>query len=96
MNQEAAVIQKNEKKQQILVVITKVYDYTENIDLRGIGITALPEGLSVGGYLDLRDTGITALPEGLSVGGDLDLRGTGITALPEGLFGRPAKKSWRR
>ena len=51
------------------------------------GITALPEGLHVGGYLDLQGcTGITALPEGLHVGGSLDLQDcTGITALPEGL-----------
>ena len=33
-----------------------------SLDLRGTGITALPEGLTVGGYLDLRGTGITALP----------------------------------
>ena len=34
------------------------------------GLTALPEGLSVGGDLYLREcTGLTALPEGLSVGG---------------------------
>ena len=46
---------------------------------------ALPEGLSVGGYLDLSGcTGLTALPEGLSVGGSLYLRGcTGLTALSE-------------
>ena len=56
-----------------------------SLDLRGTGITALPEGLTVGGSLDLRGTGITALPEGLTVGGYLDLEGTGITALPEGL-----------
>ncbi|MBO8135534.1 hypothetical protein IM678_16975, partial [Dickeya fangzhongdai] len=54
-------------------------------DLRGTGITSLPEGLSVGGSLYLRGTGITSLPEGLSVGGSLYLRGTGITSLPEGL-----------
>ncbi|HNG59963.1 MAG TPA: hypothetical protein PKZ52_09055, partial [Cellvibrionaceae bacterium] len=42
-------------------------------DLRGTQITALPENLSVGGYLDLRGTQITALPENLSVGGSLDL-----------------------
>ena len=57
----------------------------ESLDLSGTGITALPEGLTVGGWLDLRGTGITALPEGLTVGGWLDLSGTGITALPEGL-----------
>ena len=57
------------------------------LNLRGIGITALPEGLTVGGHLDLRETGITALPEGLTVGGALDLEGcTPITSLPEGLI----------
>ena len=59
--------------------------YNGNLDLRGTGITSLPEGLTVGGYLDLSGTGITSLPEGLTVGGNLDLRGTGITSLPEGL-----------
>ena len=49
------------------------------------GITALPDNLTVGGYLDLRGTGITALPDNLTVGGSLDLRGTGITALPDNL-----------
>ena len=53
--------------------------------LSGTSITALPEGLTVGGSLDLRGTSITALPEGLTVGGSLDLSGTSITALPEGL-----------
>ena len=34
-----------------------------SLDLRGTGITALPDGLTVGGYLDLEGcTGITALP----------------------------------
>ena len=56
------------------------------LDLRGTGITSLPEGLTVGGSLDLEGcTGITSLPEGLTVGGYLYLRGTGITSLPEGL-----------
>ena len=32
------------------------------------GITALPDGLTVGGYLDLRGTGITALPDTVRVG----------------------------
>ena len=50
-------------------------------------LTALPENLSVGGYLDLRGcTALTALPENLSVGGYLSLSGcTGLTALPENL-----------
>ena len=54
--------------------------------LRGTGITALPDNLTVGGYLDLEGcTGITALPDNLTVGGSLYLRGTGITALPDNL-----------
>ena len=36
-----------------------------SLDLRGTGITSLPDGLTVGGDLDLRDTGITTLPDGL-------------------------------
>ena len=47
--------------------------------LRGTGITALPDNLTVGGSLYLSGTGITALPDNLTVGGSLDLRGTGIT-----------------
>lgn len=30
-----------------------------SLDLRGTGITALPDGLSIGGWLDLSGTGIT-------------------------------------
>jgi hypothetical protein len=42
-----------------------------NLYLHGCtGLTSLPEGLTVGGYLDLRGcTGLTSLPEGLTVGG---------------------------
>ena len=43
------------------------------LDLRGTGITQLPQGLSVGGYLDLRGTGITQLPDELSIKGSLYL-----------------------
>ena len=50
-----------------------------SLDLRGTGITSLPDNLTVGGYLDLRGTGITSLPDNLTVGGSLDLEGTGIT-----------------
>ena len=32
---------------------------------------AMPDGLSVGGYLDLNGTQITSLPDGLSVGGEI-------------------------
>ena len=57
-----------------------------SLDLRGTGITALPDNLTVGGSLDLEGcTGITALPDNLTVGGSLYLRGTGITALPDNL-----------
>ena len=55
------------------------------LDLRGTGITSLPDNLTVGCSLDLSGTGITALPDNLTVGGSLDLRGTGITALPDNL-----------
>ena len=41
-------------------------------------IDALPDNLTVGGWLDLRGTGIQALPDNLTVGGSLDLSGTGI------------------
>jgi len=55
-------------------------------EARILMINALPDGLTVGGWLDLAGcTGITALPDGLTVGGSLDLRGTGITALPENI-----------
>jgi hypothetical protein len=56
-----------------------------SLDLSGTGVTALPDGLTVGGSLDLSGTGVTALPDGLTVGGYLDLSGTGVTALPDGL-----------
>ena len=61
------------------------YYYPSSLDLEGTGVTALPDGLTVGGYLDLRGTGVTALPDGLTVGGSLYLRGTGVTALPDSL-----------
>ena len=56
-----------------------------NLDLRGTGITALPDNLTVCGGLDLSGTGITALPDNLTVGGWLDLSGTGITELTDNL-----------
>jgi hypothetical protein len=57
-----------------------------SLDLRGTGITSLPDNLTVGGSLDLENcTGITSLPDNLTVGGYLDLRGTGITSLPDNL-----------
>ncbi|MFN1150254.1 hypothetical protein ACJ0RR_005082, partial [Serratia liquefaciens] len=59
---------------------------THNLDLEDVsGITALPDNLSVGGWLDLSGTSITALPDNLNVGGSLYLSGTSITALPDNL-----------
>ena len=62
-----------------------IFYYGGSLDLRGTGITSLPDNLTVGGYLDLRGTGITSLSDNLTVGGSLDLRGTGITSLPDNL-----------
>ena len=60
--------------------------YRCSLYVRDSGITSLPEGLTVGGFLDLCGTGITSLPEGLVVGGFLDLEDcTGITSLPKDL-----------
>lgn len=60
--------------------------YNGDLNLRGTGITSLPDGLVIDGGLDLENcTEITSLPEGLVVEGSLDLYGTGITSLPEGL-----------
>ena len=55
--------------------------YGDSLYLRGTGITALPDNLTVGGSLDLENcTGITALPDNLTVGGSLYLENcTGIT-----------------
>ena len=60
--------------------------YNGDLDLRGTGITSLPDGLVIDGGIDLENcTGITSLPEGLVVRGSLDLYGTGITSLPDDL-----------
>ncbi len=59
---------------------------TCNLDMEYVdGVDALPDNLTVGGWLDLRGTAITALPDNLTVGGSLDLRHTAITALPDNL-----------
>ncbi|MFA2283408.1 hypothetical protein ACD982_16755 [Escherichia coli] len=53
---------------------------THNLDLEDVsGVDALPDNLTVGGWLDLRGTSITALPDNLTVGGSLDLRPEKIT-----------------
>ena len=51
--------------------------------LRGF-YPALPDSLTVGGWLDLSGTKITALPDSLTVGGALDLRGTKIDGAVHG------------
>ncbi|WP_213382581.1 hypothetical protein [Enterobacter cloacae] len=53
---------------------------THNLDLEDVsGIAALPDNLTVGGWLDLEGTSITALPDNLTVGGSLYLRPEKIT-----------------
>jgi len=42
-----------------------------DLDLRGAGITVLPDNLTVGGDLDLHGTGITTLPDNFTVGGEI-------------------------
>ncbi|WP_407197959.1 hypothetical protein [Enterobacter asburiae] len=53
---------------------------THNLDLEDVsGVDALPDNLTVGGWLDLRGTSITTLPDNLTVGGSLYLRPEKIT-----------------
>ena len=53
---------------------------TNNLDLEDVsGVDALPDNLTVGGWLDLSGTSITALPDNLTVGGSLYLRPEKIT-----------------
>jgi len=56
-----------------------------DLDLAGLEITSLPEGLKVGRSLFIDNTKITSLPEGLKVGRFLDIRNTKITSLSKGL-----------
>ncbi|HBC1013510.1 TPA: hypothetical protein IGZ65_005312, partial [Escherichia coli] len=59
---------------------------TCNLELEYVdGVDALPDNLTVGGWLDLRGTAITALPDNLTVGCSLFLSNTAITALPDNL-----------
>ena len=57
-----------------------------DLNLRGLKIKSLPEGLKVGGALVLSYSNITSLPEGLKVGGSLLLVGLEIKLLPKGLY----------
>ena len=53
---------------------------THNLDLEDVsGVDALPDNLTVGGWLYLRGTSITALPDNLTVGGSLYLHPEKIT-----------------
>ena len=57
-----------------------------DLDLKGTGITSLPVGLHVNGYLFLNgNKSLIKLPSGLKVGGSLYLNETGITSLPADL-----------
>jgi hypothetical protein len=56
-----------------------------SLDLRGTGITSLPEGLTVGGSLDLGGTGITSTCKKLSLGYILTWR-NGKYLLADGIF----------
>ncbi|EBT7406901.1 hypothetical protein CPC78_16430, partial [Salmonella enterica] len=59
---------------------------THNLNLEDVSdVDALPDNLTVGGWLDLRGTSITTLPDNLTVGGGLYLSGTSITTLPDNL-----------
>ena len=55
-----------------------------DLNLWGIEIKSLPEGLKVGGDLKLEWTKIISLPEGLKVVGDLVISYTHINSLPKG------------
>ena len=82
---------KEERQRNYKIALQKqIVEYIKNgskgdLNLGGMPITSLPEGLKVGGGLDLSDTPITSLPKGLRVGDVLYLSYTGITNLPEDL-----------
>jgi hypothetical protein len=63
----------------------------QGIDGKLHSLTALSEGLSVGGNLDLNRTKITALPEGLKVGGKI----FGGPKPPRGSIGAEAARTLR-
>jgi hypothetical protein len=56
-----------------------------NLDLTGIDIESLPDGLTVRGNLNLIETDMKTLPERLEVAGWLYVNNTSIKSLPEGL-----------
>jgi hypothetical protein len=63
----------------------------QGIDGKLHSLTALSEGLSVGGNLDLCGTNVTALPEGLKVGGKI----FGGPKPPRGSIGAEAARTLR-
>lgn len=56
--------------------------FEQSINLRGLGISALPNGLRIRDDLVLRGNPIRSLPENLFVGGNLDIRDTEIDDIP--------------
>jgi hypothetical protein len=56
--------------------------FEHSLNLRELGISMLPNGLSVRDDLVLRGNPIRMLPQNLIVGGDLDIRGTEIDEIP--------------
>lgn len=56
-----------------------------SVNLRALGISSLPKGLSVRDDLILCENPIFELPDNLFVGGCLDIRDTGISVLPSNL-----------
>jgi len=78
------------QKNYLIAIQKKIQQYIKNggeddLDLRNIPITSLPDNLKVGGDLYLSGTKIRSLPNNLKVGGYLDLNNTPITSLPDNL-----------
>ena len=73
--------------------LKKRMDRHGNLYLSYTKITALPENLTVGGWLDLRNTPIAALPENLTVGGSLNLSYTPIFKIRNTLKYRKLKEA---
>ena len=61
------------KNNKLFIKTTKEYDLSGCLDLKGTGITSLPDNLSVGGSLYLRGTGIRKkdIPKTVKVKGNI-------------------------
>jgi hypothetical protein len=57
--------------------------FEHSLNIRALGVSALPDGLHVRDDLVLRDNPIRALPANLFVGGQLDIRDTAIENIPD-------------